>query len=122
MYEKAFANLQQELQGVNRNWMDSKKKLNETEVELKKCKSDSSVAVMEHFKTNIEKLTQEKEQCFRDMGKVKGELKSMKDVVMQLRREIDNKAKEISSLKAAVKSKERQLVKAEQEVFFKFHN
>ena len=128
MYEKAIANHQQELHAVNQKWMDSKRKLYETEVELKKCKSRSSVAVIEHFKTNLEKVTQEKEHYYhenersksslRDMGKIKGELKSMKDIVKQLRKEMDNKAREISSLKSAVKNKERQLVKAKQKVCF----
>ena len=39
MYEKAIADLEQKLHTANQNWMDSKKKLCETEIEMKKYQS-----------------------------------------------------------------------------------
>ena len=113
MYEKAIIDLEQELHAVNQNWMDTKKKLSEAEVELKKCNSCSFVPVLEHFKTNIEKITVEKEHYYQEYELTKSLLSDMGNV---LRREIDNKAKEITSLHTTVKKFKREIIKAGHEV------
>ena len=128
MYEKATVDLQKQLRAVNLELMESKRKLSHTVVELKKSKSSSSEAAMGHFKSTIEDLTHERDhyyqECERskcllsDMKKIETELKSKKNFVKQLRREVENKTKEITSLNGTVRRKDRELAKAKQEVLF----
>ena len=105
--------------------MDLKKKLSIAEVELKKCRSGS--AVFGHLKSTTEKkFTHEKEHDDHEsepskflpseMNQVKAELKITKDIVKQQKREIDIRGKNIVSLNAAVKRKERELVYASDKV------
>ena len=125
MYEKTITDLEKELHTVNQNLMNLKKKLSIAEVELKKCRSGSTV--FGQLKSTIEKkLTHEKEHyghesepstfLSSEMNQVKAELKRTKDSVKQQKREIDSKEKNIASLNAAMKRKERELVKARAEV------
>ena len=128
MYEKAIVDLQKQLRAVNQELMESKRKLSDTAVELKKSKSSSSEAVMGQFKCTIEDLTHERDhyyqECERskfllsDMKKIETELKSKKNFVKQLRKEVENKTKEITSLNGTVRRKDRELAKAKQEVLF----
>ena len=123
MYEKIIADLKKELHAANQNLVDSKKKLSETEVEFKKCRS-GSVAVIKDLRTNIEKIIGEKDYYYQEneqskslLREVKAELRNTKDVVNQLQKETDNnKAKDNTSLHATVKRKERLPVKTGHEV------
>ena len=129
MYEKAIADLEKELHIVNQNMMNLKKKLSIAEVELKKCRSGSTV--LDHLKSTTEKkFTHENEHYDHEsepstllpseMNQVKVELKRTKDIVKQQKREIDCKKKNIASLNAAVKRKEGELVNARNQVRFYF--
>jgi len=126
LYEKANADFKKELQAVNKNWMESKKEISVLKVELKKCRSSSSEAISGQYKSAIAKLTRERDdysQQFErskslreEMKKGEAELKNKKSFIKKLRKDIEIKSKEITSLNAILKRKERELAKAKFEV------
>ena len=75
------------------------------------------------MRTNIEKITGEKNYYYQEnerskslLREVKAESRNTKDVVTQLQREIDNQSKYITLLHGTVNRKERLPVKTGHEV------
>jgi len=126
IYEDEISGLQKELRDTSLRWKESKQKLAEAEVELKKCRSGSSDAILGHFKTSIEKLTQEKDffkhqwellkPLQSEVKKAEGNLTKHKDIIKQQKKDKDILVKEVNSLKAKVKRQEREINKANAEV------